>query len=99
MSNKISIETILSSVCSVLEVRAEDLISTKKTRIITDARQMYFFLCRKHTKETLESIGVLISKGHATVIHGNRVINDRIKIYKSVMPRIMEIEQFINKNI
>jgi chromosomal replication initiator protein len=51
-------------------VPISSLFSSIRTRSISDARFVVFFLLRRHTKLSLAEIGSMFSRDHGTILHG-----------------------------
>jgi hypothetical protein len=47
-----------------------DLGEGNRKRDYSDARAMYYKICRDMTNETVQAIGVEVGRDHATVVHG-----------------------------
>lgn len=50
----------------------------KRKREVVEARQFYFTRARDKTKCSLERIGLLVGKDHATVLHGIKTVNNAL---------------------
>jgi len=48
------------------------------------ARQMYYYICFKHSRDSLVRIGKLINRNHATVIHANKMIENYMELYPNL---------------
>ena len=55
-----------------------DLQSRSREKRIALPRQIAMYLCRKHTDSSLEEIGKLFKRNHATVIHAIKTINTKV---------------------
>jgi hypothetical protein len=76
---KISVERILSTVCSHLKVDSEEIKGRSRVRKIADARHIFCYLAyHSSDNPTLKEIGNLISKDHASVLHGKNKIVDLV---------------------
>jgi hypothetical protein len=79
--------SILQEVCSITGYTKEQLQSKTRKREIVDLRKVYFRRCREITKATLEKIGELVNRDHATVMYGiNEAMStaEIIKLYDKV---------------
>jgi chromosomal replication initiator protein len=72
----ITIEGIQKRVCEYYGVKFSDLISTKRNRMVTRARQVAMYLIKQLTTKSYPEIGRNFGgKNHATVIHSiNKII-------------------------
>ncbi len=68
-----------------------DISSKDKTRPYAHARALYYKLARDYTPESFNTIGKLLGKNHATVMHG---IN---KIFKEALMYEDDIIEYYNK--
>ena len=86
---QITIRQIKMAVSEVTKVSIQDIEGQYRPRRITDARQLAFYFCRKHTIHSLPLIGKHFgNKDHSTVLHGIRKIASRLTIYRSVIAEI-----------
>ncbi len=96
---EISVEAIRKAVCDWSGISMEMFDSPKRTRDVAQARQIAMYLCKKHTKVPLTTIGAAIGgKNHATVLHAIKAITNLIDTDKVFKHRIEELErQITNK--
>ena len=66
-------------VCTYYKVDAEMLASRSRKKVYGDPRNIYSYLCRKHSDETLEAIGKGINRSHSTVVYASEVVGRKIK--------------------
>ena len=87
-----SFETQLDMLCSIVEkqygVKSEDFLSNSRKRELVNYRRILMVILKKHTKESLASIGEHMGgKDHATVLHAIRTHeNLMIENQKTNMP-------------
>lgn len=75
-----SIEEILLDLSEALSCPVTEIKSKSRKRELVLVRQIYFYVCRKKTKETLKITGQFIGdRDHTTVIHSAQVIEDLIQ--------------------
>ncbi len=78
--NKINPEIILSVVSEHMEISVEDLISSKRSKEVALARQIFMYLCRQLTDKSLQTIGETVGgKDHSTVHNGIKQIENKMK--------------------
>ena len=71
----LKIGAILDAVCKHFGIRAQDLLSRKRTRSISHPRQVAMYLARKLTPLSLEEIGMHFGgRDHSTVLHAERSV-------------------------
>lgn len=94
---QINFEQIVEKVCSYYNIDTESLYSKSRKREISDARQIVMFLTKKHTKLPSTTIGVKLSRNHATVLHACKTIDERLTIDKTLQSDITKIENEFKK--
>src|SRR5262249_31940256 len=93
----VSIETIQRVVCEYYGVRLSDLLSQKRSRNIAFPRQVAMYLARRLARASFPSIGERFGgRDHSTVIHANRVIEDRLKNDQRLRGSLDELERQAN---
>ncbi|MBL0691230.1 MAG: chromosomal replication initiator protein DnaA [SAR324 cluster bacterium] len=88
----ISIDEITKLVADELYLKKVDLLSEKRDRDISNARQMAMYISRQMTNLSYPVIGRYFSKNHTSVIQANRKV-------KLLMKENSESSQFINSLI
>lgn len=88
--------TIISNFCAMSDVNLTELKSKSRKREIVKTRQRLFWGLRFMTAMSLNEIGDLFNRDHATVLHGSRKVMDELsdKVYgldetKSFMSEII----------
>jgi len=85
---QLSIDVIKKKVSNFYDIPVEDLVSKKRQKAITTARQIAMYIAKKITKETLENIGKGFGRDHSTVVNSinkvTKLIKEDIKISKDV---------------
>ena len=75
---KVTKEFILDLVCHHFRVSKEELRSKSRRRQVTFPRQVAMYLCRQFTEESLQSIGRLFNRDHATVIYAVNCVEKKL---------------------
>ncbi|MES2211812.1 MAG: chromosomal replication initiator protein DnaA [Pseudomonadota bacterium] len=76
----VSIDNIMKVVADRYNLRVADLLSKKRTRIISRPRQMAMHLCKVMTAHSLPEIGDAFGgRDHTTVLHACRTIKDLLE--------------------
>ena len=70
---------IISQVCKFYSIEEDVLRGTKKTKGITEARQVATYLIRKLTNLSLPDIGKEFSRDHSTILYGIRKVEVALK--------------------
>jgi chromosomal replication initiator protein len=94
-----TIPNIIKIVAGYYGIKVTDIKSKKRTRDISEPRQIAMFLCREHTKSSLPEIGRQFGgKDHTTVIFSYKKILKLVKENKELESSILEIIDLI-KNV
>jgi chromosomal replication initiation ATPase DnaA len=65
---------IVKTVCKMLGVRREDMLSPKRHHRTTMARQLAMYCCRRLTELSTTQCGLIFGRHHSTVLHDVRRI-------------------------
>ena len=90
-------EKIIEMVADHFDVSIDEMKVITRCRTIVEARQIVFYLCRKTLPLTLKKIGVLLHKGHATVVHSISAVEKRMDVYPLERQVIIKFLQQINE--
>jgi chromosomal replication initiator protein len=97
---KISIQNIIKEVSRFFSIPVNDILSSKRNKFISHARQLSMFLARELTSSSLPQIGRAIGgRDHTTVIYAVSKIADLITKDREVYMQIQEITNKIKKNL
>jgi len=98
--HKTSIQTIIKEVSKYFSIPINDILSAKRNKFISHARQLAMYLSRDLTSSSLPRIGKSIGdRDHSTVIYAISKISDLIKIDRNVYRQIQEITNKIKTSI
>jgi chromosomal replication initiator protein len=90
------LDSILKAVAKNYSVSIHDLRSKKRQKDIATARQIAFFLMKKHTASSLQTIGNYIGgRDHSTVIHAITKIEEELKGSNALQKKLKQLEQDI----
>ena len=90
----ITIDQIISCTCEYFNVREDELFGKSRKANIVIVRQMSMYLAHKHTKLTTSKIGVYVgNRDHATVLHGIKTIDGRLKVDKELRQHLSDLEK------
>ncbi|MCD4669038.1 MAG: chromosomal replication initiator protein DnaA [Actinomycetia bacterium] len=96
---KVSIQKIVKEVSRFFSIPINDILSAKRNKFISHARQLAMFLARELTSSSLPQIGKGIGgRDHTTVIYAVSKISDLITKDKNVYMQIQEITNRIKKS-
>ena len=94
---EITIEHIIDTVCSYLNIDKERLNSAERTREVAIARQLAMYLAKQLTKIPLSAIGAAIgNRKHATVLHSCKTITNLIDTDQAFKLQVEELEILVS---
>lgn len=98
--HKTSIQTIIKEVSKYFSIPINDILSAKRNKFISHARQLAMYLSRELTSSSLPRIGKSFGdRDHSTVIYAISKISDLIKTDRNVYRQIQEITNKIKTSI
>ena len=81
---------IAQSVADQFGISFIDLCSRRRTRQVSIARHIYFWLCRMYTKASFPCIASTIDKDHTSAMHGyNKMM--RTGVFQLYKPQIQNV--------
>jgi len=86
--NALTLEEVKALVCQYFKVDPTLLESKSRKKIHAYPRNVYAYLCRRHTDRTVEEIGRSLSRNHSTVLYASEVIEHKMKMDKRVKNQI-----------
>lgn len=94
---EITPQMIIEMVSSHYNISIDQMCSSKRTREISEPRQIAMFLCKEMTEYAFQAIGQLLGgKDHSTVMHGVKKIGDMYKDDENFHREIDDIKKKIN---
>lgn len=75
---KASVESILKSVATVLQVRISDLKGALRTKEVASARQVAMYLAKELVGESLVMLAASFGKSHSTLLHACKTVEERM---------------------
>jgi chromosomal replication initiator protein len=92
----VTVEDILKTVASKMNVKVSDMKSHKKNKNLVFSRQIAMYLSRKMTSASFPDIGEKIGgRDHSTVIYANNKIKQLVEEDAQLKKLIREIEECI----
>lgn len=93
----LTLDDILKIVGEYYNLSKEVIISRKRTRVVTTARQMVMYLAKEYTDTPLKTIGRELGKrDHSTVIYGHKSIQDLKTTDARIAKELSEIIELLN---
>lgn len=94
---KLTVMDIAKLVCNYYNVELDDIMSKKRSRMITQARQITMFLAKEHTSLPLTRIGTeLGGRDHSTVIYAHKNITSLLTTDARLRAEMDEILELLN---
>lgn len=91
----IGLKDIEKLVCKYYRIDPEMLRSNSRKKIHAFPRNVYLYLCRHHTDETLENIASSVRRTHSTTLYASEVIDRKLK----TDPQIRNQIRFLNQKL
>lgn len=89
-----SVEHIINLVSNSFKISVEDIMSRKRTRDVSQARQVVVYLAKQYTRLALKSIGEAVGcKSHATVMHSCKMVANFIETDKDFKLQLEQLEK------
>lgn len=90
----ITMDFIINYVSNYYNINPEIVRSESRKKEIVTVRHIAMYLCKKHTKHSLQEIGQFMGgKNHATVIHAQKKVNDMKETDKEFKKDFIRLEQ------
>jgi len=78
--DSIGLEEIRELVCRYYKVEPGILGSKSRKKVHATPRNIYMYLSRRHTDETIQSIARSINRSHSTVVYASDLVEHKMKI-------------------
>jgi chromosomal replication initiator protein len=75
----VSLEEIGKLVCQYYKVAPALLQSPSRKKIHAGPRNIYVYLCRRHTDETIQEIAKTINRSHSAVVYASELVEHKMK--------------------
>lgn len=96
--NHISVEDVLRIVAASFGVKVSDLKGARKTREVSQPRQVAMYLCRRLTTSSFPEIGRLMGgKDHSTVVKGVKKIKAQLLKDPELAARVQTVEKTLRE--
>jgi len=93
----IELKDIEKLVCRYYKIETEMLRSNSRKKVYAYPRNIYLYLCRHHTDETLESIAESVRRSHSTALYASEVIDHKMKSDPKVRNQVRFLSQKIQE--
>lgn len=97
LNRKLNIELVEKVVLKYFNINKSELLSRSRKTPIIERKQIFHYLCKLYTRETLDDIGNYKKSGynHASVLHSISRMQDRI----DTEPYVKQIFKELNKEM
>lgn len=89
----ITLGSIKKVVCKEFGITETEIASNSRKKGVVRPRQIAMFLARRHTKQSIQSIGRSFNRYHATVIHSINNIEKELKVKSEVKNQVDRIDK------
>ena len=91
---KISVEEIQKKVSEYFNIRLNDMVSVRRSRLVARPRQVAMYLSKTHTPKSLPEIGRLFGgRDHTTVMHAVKKVQQLCKADSSFAEHIKVLKR------
>ncbi len=95
---QVSIEDVLSTVASQFGVKVSDIKGTRKTREVSQPRQVAMYLARRLTRSSFPEIGRSFGgKDHSTVVKGVKKIEELLRENPELAEQVRAAERILTE--
>jgi len=91
--NSINLELIKDIVCQYFKIDPLMLQSKSRKRIHSYPRNIFVYLCRRHTDTTVEDIGKSIDRNHSTVLYSSEIIEHKMRTDRKIKNQVDFLER------
>jgi chromosomal replication initiator protein len=88
-------EEIQDIVCNYFKLEPDHLRSRSRKKVYSLPRNIYVYLCRRHTAESVETIAKTIERSHSAVIYATELIAHKMKADRRLKQQIAFLTQKI----
>lgn len=93
--SSITPEQIKTLVSTYFKIDPDMFRTRSRKKIYAHPRNIYVFLCRSHTDETLETLAQTINRSHSTVLYSLELVEHQMKTDKKILYQINFLTQKI----
>ncbi len=90
-------EGIRQLVCKYYKISPQILASKSRKKIHTHPRNIFIYLCRTHTEETLETISRAVNRSHSTVLYAFETVEKKIRAESKIRKEVEFLSQKIKE--
>ena len=98
ISKRLTVELIQKEVENYFKVSHSDLVGTKRSRNIMQARQVAIYLCRNMLDIPYNDIGKKFNRDHSTMMYSVGQVEERLKTDRDLQEEIEIITKIIRES-
>jgi chromosomal replication initiator protein len=95
----IGLEEIRELVCRYYKVEPALLVSKSRKKVHVTPRNIYVYLSRRHTDETIQAIADSINRSHSTVVYASELVEHRMKTDPNMNRQVDFLSKKLENNI
>ncbi len=95
----ISLDEIREIVCRYYKIEPGILQSKSRKKVHATPRNIYVYLCRRHTDETIQAIARTISRSHSTVVYASELVDHKMKTDQKMRHQVEFLGQKLENTI
>ena len=93
-NRKVTVEDIQKKVAEYFNIRFNDMISVRRSRVVARPRQVAMYLSKTFTSKSLPEIGRMFGgRDHTTVMHAIKKVQDLCKVDPSFAEHIKVLKK------
>jgi chromosomal replication initiator protein len=91
--SSVTLKDVSKLVCGYYKVDSNMLRSKSRKKVYSYPRNIYSYLCRNHTNETVEKIADSINRSHSTVLYASEMIEHKMKTDRELRNQVDFLSQ------
>ena len=95
---RVGLEEIGKLVCQYYKVAPAVLQSPSRKKVHAGPRNIYVYLCRRHTDETIQEIAKTINRSHSAVVYASELVEHKMKRDEKMHHQIEFLSQKIDNS-
>jgi chromosomal replication initiator protein len=93
----IGLDEIRELVCRYYKIEPGVLQSKSRKKTHATPRNIYVYLCRRHTDETIQAIARTINRSHSTVLYASEIVGHKMKTDQKMCNQVEFLGQKLEK--
>jgi chromosomal replication initiator protein len=93
----IGLDEIRELICRYYKIEPGVLQSKSRKKAHATPRNIYVYLCRRHTDETIQAIARTINRSHSTVLYASEIVGHKMKTDQKMRNQVDFLGQKLEK--